>query len=104
MSKIVLSKAEYQAPTDLDASCDGLDPMPEFLLEGSCDGVPFACKVSTEIDGRDAEYSNISGPDLDFASPDDQAALRWDALIEAMSDYEPWQTKFQELSAAYYGE
>lgn len=105
---VTLSGAEYLPPTDLDPSCEGRDPMPEFLLTGTIaaapgePGVPFSCKVATEIDGRDGEYTRVSGPDMAFDSEDPGARERWDYLIGAMSEYEPWSRKMAELSAAYY--
>lgn len=96
---VVINSAVYEQPTDLIEA--GPDPMPTFIIEGTYRTRKFRCKVGFECDGGDATFEHLYGINVGIDNPVDQT--RWDAFIYALDQYEPFTTKFNDLSAAYYG-
>lgn len=73
-----------------------------YELKGEHDGRDFHIKVSIEIDGRDGIYEQISSPDMDFNSDDDDSRNRRNDLLIAMNWNEALSKDMRERSEAYY--
>lgn len=78
-----------------------------YELEGVYTGPgivrPFHVRVSMEIDGRDAEYVQLSGLDMSFNSEDEAARNRWDELLAAFESTPGLSADMEQRSEAYYG-
>lgn len=59
-----------------------------YRLTGQHQDGPFDVTVGIEIDGRDGEYQQHSGVDMNFASDDQAARDRWDDLLQAFDEAE----------------
>ncbi len=57
------------------------DGFPAFLVEGAFDGKPFVYEVAVEIDGREADWSHVSGEDFESSEGSDS-----DVFIDFIAD------------------
>lgn len=63
---------------------------------------PFHVRVSMEIDGRDGEYVQLSGLDMNFNSEDEAARNRWDELLAAFETTPGLTADMEQRANAYY--